>query len=375
MKVVIDCRFLYASGLGRYIREIVWRIIPTQPNWSFHLICRNYDDFKVLAREACNAAPIISNTGLYSIWEQFDLPMKIPVADIFWSPHYPIPVIGHRAKAQIVTILDVNHLVFKDDLSWLQKIYAKTMMFASTRKSDVIMTISDFSKDEIIEHTGVAAGKIKTIYIAVDRSNFKKCNDSPQSINAFKKKYNLPDKYVLFVGNVKPHKNIIGLIKAFQILNKRLPEVQLIVTGRKEKLINGVKGLSSMLSELDLEKVVHFTGFVDEEDLPDLYRLASVFVFPSFYEGFGLPPLEAMSCACPVVVSNSSCFPEICGDAAYFVDPYNSENIADGLYTVLTNESIRIQLISKGFQRVSDFDWDITVAQISQLFIKIKGEL
>ena len=372
MKIAIDCRFLYASGLGRYIREIVQRIIPGHPDWVFYLICKNIMDFRVLASNADNAVAILSDTEMYSIKEQFDLPLKIPSVDIYWSPHYPVPLLGTRAKYQVTTIHDVNHLAFIKVLSLPQSLYARFMMFAATRKSELILTDSQFSQNEIVKYTGVSASKIETVYIGIDSSQFKSRELLQSESCALRGKYRLPERFILFVGNVKPHKNIIGLIEAFALLRRSLPEMELVVTGRKENLINGVPGLEKLLNELDLEKVVHFTGFVDDDDLPKFYNLAAVFVFPSLYEGFGLPPLEAMASGCPVVASNLSCIPEICGEAVRYVNPTVPKEMATGLFEVLTQEDLRNELVQKGFQRVKRYNWDQTVAEVAKILIRLK---
>ena len=372
MKLAIDCRFLYASGLGRYIREIVGRVVPAQPDWLFYLICRNAADFHLLAQGAGNAVLIVSDTAMYSVKEQWDLTLKIPSADIYWSPHYPVPILGTRAQYQVTTIHDVNHLAFIRELSFPQKFYAKFMMFISTRKSDLILTDSLFSQHEIVKYTGIAEKKIKTVYIGIDKEKFKYRRLPPFECSDLRAKYGLPERFVLFVGNVKPHKNIKGLIEAFSILRRRVPDIGLVITGRKENLINGVPGMETLLHELKLETVVHFTGFIDDADLPKLYNLAEVFVFPSLYEGFGLPPLEAMASGCPVVASNLSCIPEVCGEAARYVNPHFPAEMAQGILEVLTQQDLRQDLIQKGFQRAECYNWDQTVAEVVRNFVSLK---
>lgn len=372
MKIAIDCRFLYASGLGRYIREIVGRMVPTQPDWLFYLICRNAADFHLLAQGAGNAVLIVSDTAMYSIKEQWTLTIKIPAVDIYWSPHYPVPILGTRAKYQATTIHDVNHLVFISDLSIPQKVYAKFMMFVSTRKADLILTVSLFSKNEIIKYTGITAEKIKTVYIGIDKEKFKLRILPPVERNDLRGKYGLPERFVLFVGNVKPHKNINGLLKALRLLRRRVPDIELVITGRKENLLNGAPGMETLLQELKLETVVHFTGFIDDTDLPKFYNLAEVFVFPSLYEGFGLPPLEAMASGCPVVASNLSCIPEVCGEAARYVNPHFPAEMAQGIFEVLTQQDLRQDLIRRGFQRAECYNWDQTVAEVVRNFVSLK---
>ena len=372
MKVAVDCRFLFAAGLGRYIREIVQRIIPNQPDWLFYLICKNQAEFNILAANRDNAVLIISDTAMYSIKEQWSLTIKIPAVDIYWSPHYPVPILGTRAQYQVTTIHDVNHLVFLKDLSLMQQLYARFMMQVATRKSDVILTDSLFSQREIVKYTGITAEKIRTVYIGIDKEKFKFRILPPVERSDLRGKYGLPEQFVLFVGNVKPHKNINGLLKAFRLLRRRVSDIELVITGRKENLLNGVPGMETLLQELKLETVVHFTGFIDDADLPKFYNLADVFVFPSLYEGFGLPPLEAMASGCPVVASNLSCIPEVCGSAVHYVNPHFPAEMAQGIFEVLTQQDLRQELIQRGFQRAECYNWDQTVAEVVQNFVSLK---
>ena len=150
-----------------------------------------------------------------------------------------------------------------------------------------------------------------------------------------------------------------------------MPSVELVITGKKDKLINGVPGLEKMLQDLELSHCVHFTGFVDDNDLPLLYNQAAVFVFPSFYEGFGLPPLEAMACGCPVVASDLSCIPEICGDAVYYVNPHSVEEIAEGMLKVLESSDLAAGLIRKGFQQAENYNWEHAVTNVIRIFDRI----
>ena len=277
-----------------------------------------------------------------------------------------------RAKYQVTTIHDVNHLAFIRDLSFPQKFYAKFMMFISTRKSDLILTVSQFSRNEIVKYTGISAKKIKTVYIGIDKEKFKFRILPPAERSDLREKYGLPERFVLFVGNVKPHKNINGLLKAFRLLRQRVPDIELVITGRKENLINGVPGMETLLHELKLETVVHFTGFIDDADLPKFYNLAEVFIFPSLYEGFGLPPLEAMASGCPVVASNLSCIPEVCGSAVRYVNPHFPAEMAQGIFEVLTQQDLRQDLIQRGFQRAECYNWDQTVAEVVRNFVSLK---
>lgn len=231
------------------------------------------------------------------------------------------------------------------------------MINLAVKFSDTIITVSDFSKSEIAKRTKVDEEKITVIHNGINTELFKTL-DNQQSVDT-KDKFGLPDKFILFVGNVKPHKNLRRLLMAYEVMyNRGLEDHYLVIAGEKEGFITGDKEIFSIVhNNQDLKERVRFSGYVDNADLPILYNAASVFVFPSLYEGFGLPPLEAMACGCPTVVSNAASLPEVCGDAAYYVDPNDTESISEGMYKILTDNSLRQHLIKKGLERAKLFSW------------------
>ena len=234
------------------------------------------------------------------------------------------------------------------------------MIGKAVKKSDQILTVSEFSRREIIKYTKVDKEKIAVIPIGVDSDHFS-LSDDPDQLDFIQKKYQLPKNYFLFVGNVKPHKNLKGILQAFEkLLSEKKIDFSFIIVGKKEGFINGESILSLLEASPLLRNRVRLLGMVPNEDLPFIYQLAACFVFPSFYEGFGLPPLEAMSMGCPVIASQITPVEEVCKDAVYWVDPYNYHSIAEGLYSVLTNEKLRLELIAKGKERVKEFSWDRT---------------
>jgi glycosyltransferase involved in cell wall biosynthesis len=176
---------------------------------------------------------------------------------------------------------------------------------------------------------------------------------------------------VLYAGNVKPHKNLERLIDAFDRVQRRgLDHLKLVMIGDD---ISKYAALRRAVHRHQLHKHVRFLGYLPEETLAVMYRLAGVFVFPSLYEGFGLPPLEAMASGTPVVTSNVSSLPEVTGDAALLVDPYDSAAIADGIYTVLTNETVRRDLRRKGLARAREFSWDASVRRVHEIYKQVTG--
>jgi len=334
-ELCIDVRLAFNSGIGTYIRNLIaglkngpfkLRLIAhpeTLPKWP---LLSQFD-------------LILSSSPLYSIEEQIKLPFLIPRSDLFWSPHYNIPLLPIRAKKRMVTIHDVYHLAFKHKLSAAKKIYASCVISQAAKRSDLIITVSEFSKLELIKYVGPSPEKIKVIHLGVDQTHF--------SI----KKESLPEKYLLYVGNLLPHKNVQGLLNALKYLKD--PNLKLVIVSK-------TTGAPS-------ERVIYLND-VENKDLPSLYQNAYALVHPSFYEGFGFTPLEAMSCGCPVIASKAASLPEVCGDAAIYIDPYSPESIARGIEEVA---AVREVLKTKGFERVKKFNWDKTVKEHIEAIEKI----
>jgi glycosyltransferase involved in cell wall biosynthesis len=362
--ITIDVRMLNASGIGTYISNLVPGIISGCTDTKFYLLGNKPKLQELPWVHGSNVNLIDCRSPVYSVSEQWELFRKIPTdTALLWSPHYNIPLLTLRAVRRLVTIHDVFHLAFFDTLSFWQKAYARSVMNSAIKLSDRIVTVSDFSRLEIIKYTKTGHDKITVIYNGVDNARFKMTYVTDPTL--VKEKLKLPDKFILFVGNVKPHKNLRRLLTAFEkILDRGLKDHHLVVAGEREGFITGDNGIFNLLKKSPaLRENVSFTVHVENNALPAFYTAASLLVLPSLYEGFGLPPLEAMACGCPVMVSNAASLPEVCGDAAYYIDPYSVESIAVGIYNMLTDEALRQELIERGFERVKLFDWEESVKE------------
>lgn len=348
--LAIDARMINNSGIGKYLRSIIPLLIG---KYSLVLLGRPLELMKFEWVSYVKIIPFDCKT--LSIKEQFLLPFFIPKCDIFWSPQFNIPCFPIRAKKRVVTIHDTFHMAFFSELSFVMKCYVFFMFHLATMLSNVVITVSRFSADEIRKFALFSRRPVQVVYNGVDRNAFDVRAASFFSEN-IRKKYALPEKYVLFVGNIKPHKNLKRLVKAFRLIPS---DCFLVIVGKKEGFITGDRALFDLINDdVDLNSRVVFTGFVDDEDLPAFYQMASVFVFPSLYEGFGLPPLEAMACGCPSVVSNTASIPEICADASCYVDPESIDSIAEGINKVLADPHYSKCLIDRGDARVKQFSWE-----------------
>jgi len=254
-----------------------------------------------------------------------------------------------RLEKTIVTCHDLIPWVYDNNRLPTWKLNMRGL-----RKADRIITVSEYSKSEIIKHVGYPEDQITVIPNAVDHNNY--CVKRNREVI---KKLGITDtqKVILYVGSEQPRKNVPFLLKAISELKKKLPDIILLkigtpqVPGAREKLIE-------LIEMLGIEKEVVFVGYVSENELPKYYNAADLFVFPSLYEGFGLPPLEAMACGTPVITSNLTSLPEVVGDSAITIDPYDVNAFAEAMYNLLTDEKLREKMINKGLKRAQLFNWE-----------------
>jgi glycosyltransferase involved in cell wall biosynthesis len=284
------------------------------------------------------------------------------------EPHYVLPP-AIRCRS-VVTIHDCIHLRFPQYLpNRLAHVYARGSMWSATRQADRILTVSEASKHDILTFFNVAPEKVTVIHNAIDE-RFLQPPDAAQ-MDRVRQRYQLDHPFVLYVGNIKPHKNVTRLIEAFgQARANGLGDLKLLVIGDD---LSRYPALRQTVHRHKLDKHVRFLGFQPHEMLSSFYRLARVFVFPSLYEGFGLPPLEAMACGTPVVTSNISSMPEVTGEAAVLVDPYDAGSIADGIRQAVSDETLRTALIARGLARARTFSWADSVARIHRAYFDVLG--
>ncbi|WP_223154209.1 glycosyltransferase family 4 protein [Campylobacter concisus] len=354
-KLIIDFRMHKASGIGIYIKSLLPYLVE-----KFDVILlgsraeiQDYAWSKSVKILECKSK-------IYSIKEQLELPLKIPKCDIFWSPHYNIPILPIRAKFRVVTIHDAFHLAFYDTLNFMQKIYAKTILNQALSRSDIVLSVSNFSRSEILKYTKTD----KNIFVvpnAIDERRFNQYCDS-NTLEAVARDYSLPKDFVLFVGNVKPHKNLKNLLFALEKTN-----LNLVIVGKKDGFITGDSVISEIIQTKNLSNRIFFTGYVKDTDIAAIYNLAKLFVFPSLYEGFGIPPLEAQACGCPVVCSNAASLPEVCGDSVIYFDPHDVEDMRNKIQIVLSDENLRNELRAKGFENIKRFSWERSAKQIIEI--------
>jgi len=284
-------------------------------------------------------------------WNLWALPAyvrKNPV-DVFHT-QYIAPFWLPKNVKLVLTIHDISFIFFPQFIKKSDLFFLKTLIPRSLRMAAKIIAVSQFTKDEIERYYQIPTEKVAVIPNGVDFELFNK-NIAQNKLGEIKKKYNLPEKFLLYIGTLQPRKNIPVLIEAMKSLN-----IPLIIAGNR-KAHNFDQKIDEAIEKFDFAGKIIFPGWIDEEDKPALYKLADCFVFPSLYEGFGIPIVEAMAAGTPVVSSSSSCLPEIGGDGALFADPKKPEEFAQKIQQILLDENLRDSLIKKGVEVTKKYTW------------------
>ena len=369
MRVAIDARKLHDFGIGTYTRNLLRHLARIDHDNEYVLLCHQ-SDLGIGAQLGQNFRTVLERSSNYSVREQFHVPWVLhrERPDVFHAPHYVMPP-AVRCRS-IVTIHDCIHLMFPQYLpNRAAYLYAKASMWSAARRSQKILTVSEASKRDIIRFLNVPADKVIVVYNAIDE-RFGVA-PSEEVIARVRERYQLDHRFVLYVGNIKPHKNLVRLVEAFDRLRTRgFDDLTLLIIGDE---ISKLPALRRAVHSHKLHKRVRFLGYLPDDTLAVLYRLAGVFVFPSLYEGFGLPPLEAMACGAPVVTSNVSSLPEVAGDAAVLVDPYDADSIADGVAKVLSDPALRDEMRAKGIARAREFSWERSVSRTREIYQEVAG--
>lgn len=355
-KLAIDCRMHNCSGIGTVIRNIVPYLIK---HFSCTLIFNKDNIFPFEG----SYKTIFFKSYIYSVKEQVEYYTKVKDVDLFWSPHYNFPLLLRGGIKRVTTIHDVFHLDNPGQLSKMQVLYAKLFLTLFIKGHKTIITDSEFSGDRICFHSRLSPEKVSVIYLGIDTRLFQPSGQ---------KNLQLPDKYILYVGNVKPHKNLKTLLLAYSLLKESVKEeYAVVIVGKKEGFLNEDKEIDLLVNRYNLLRYIHFTGYVPDKALQELYSRASLFVFPSLYEGFGLPPLEAMACGVPVILSNAASLPEVCGNGALYVDPKDSTDLSKKINLVLTDTTLQEQLKVEGHKQVKRYKWEDTAKKYIDVFNQI----
>jgi glycosyltransferase involved in cell wall biosynthesis len=298
-------------------------------------------------------------------WENVLLPsyLRKEAVDLFFSPAYALPILPRRQRfipwfgplqtKIVVTIHDVIGLVLPETFTWKMKLWLRVFAHNAARAADQIIAISETTKNDFVRYTGCPPEHVSVVYNALDE-HFKPLQNE-QERQRVRRKYSLPHSFILYVGTIEPRKNLPLLVHAYNLLPKSLrQQYALVIAGglgwKTGRIVDAIRSNNA-------EERILLTGYVEDDDLPTLYNLASLFVYPSLYEGFGYPVLEAMACGIPVITSNRSSLPEVAGDAAVLVNPFDARQIAREMERALLDMQWREELQRRGFARAAQFNW------------------
>ena len=340
--IVIDYRMNNYSGIGTYMRTIIPGIITKLHSTNFHLII-NESDANVIGFD--NVAIISVNSKPYSFKEHFEIPNKVPrKIDLYWSPHYLHPFF---LKANyLLTIHDLYHLNKSDNI--FKNIYSY-LYFAHIRYCEYdLIAVSNFTKNELL------------------KLNFKKTNINMihNGLDNRYKNLSLKNKdYILTVGSLKKNKNILRLVQAYESIQNSI-NLDLFIVGDYKNIRNKD---TLALSKIQTNKRIHLLGVLKQNELEQCYNSANFYIHPSIYEGFGYPPLEAMSCGCPVLSSKEGSLSEVCKDGALYFDAYNYKDIASKMRDFLSDDLCREKLINRGNEVILDYKLSKAIDKTAQL--------
>ncbi len=362
------------GGLGRYVEELVTELqkIDTEHRFVLFLKRENFDACKLTNPRF---EKVLADVHWYTAKEQLVMPKLIDRAglDLFHYPHWNVPLFAKTPF--VVTIHDL--ILLEDPNSArattlgpvryaVKRLGYKTVLTHAMKKSKAIIAVSHFVKNSILKHFDVPATKLHVIYEGVTSNEMGSGRESrildsrPDPIPA------ITTPYFLYVGSAYPHKNLESLLHAFSFFVKKYPDVKLVLVGKEDVFY---KKLQKELEEIDIKNdAVVFTGFVPDTVLEELYAHASLYVFPSHHEGFGLPPLEAMAHGVPVASSNRGPLPEILGDAAAYFNPDDLEEMVAVMERAHRDDDLRKNLIAKGDTQVKRYSWDTMAREIHQLY-------
>ena len=347
------------TGLERYTLEVVKQMIRLNMGCNFKLSVLLSQGSECLFGE-CEVpnityyeSPVRARIATEQIWIPWMVYVLSPTHG-FFPAFPPSPIIYRLRNFKVLkTVYDGAMWRYPATLSWKNKLYMRPLESFGIGHYDVIHTISRFSADEISNFFPSASRKIVNSSIGIDLDSFK-IKPVEEELAAVIKKYELPSKFILFVGTIEPRKNLLFLLHAIDELRNSMPKCHLVMAGREGW---GIAEVRQLIQSLHLEKHVSMLGSVPDAQLSSLYRLASLFVFPSIYEGFGLPIIEAMASGTPVIASNTSSIPEAAGDAAILLSPHDKSAWVEAITRVLGDANLSAGMSTAGLEQANRFSW------------------
>lgn len=371
-RIGIDARFYGSAGkgLGRYTQKLIENLekIDNENQYFIFLRKENFDEY---VPKADNFRKLIANYKWYGFGEQLLMPfvfLKYKF-DLVHFPHFNVPIFYR--KPIVITIHDLILLHFptlkgttlSPVLYWIKFLMYKIVINSAIKRSKKIIAVSEFTKNDILKNYEIPAEKIQVSYEACE--NF--CAISRKSDAEILKEYGIMKPYILYVGNAYPHKNLETLLRAFKLLRSENSQLNLVLVGKEDYFYLQIKNIAKK----EVIDGVAFPGFIPDKDLDIIYKNSEVYVFPSLYEGFGLPPLEAMAKGVPVVSSDHECMKEVLGDGALFCEARDVHSLAEAISKVIADKPLRNSLIKKGYAKSGSYNWEKMAIITKKIYQKI----
>lgn len=371
MDIGIDTRaakWYRGTGIGTYSFQLIQSLTLLDDSDNFTLYMPENCNLEINLKDNVTSK-IVKYNHLNNFWESVKLPnLSIDRdLDIYHVPQNGIGLPHEKLCPYVITLHDAIPLKMPETVSdsYLRLFHEEMPKIIPL--CDGIITVSEHSKKDIVEAFNIPEDKVFVTYLASEPI-YKQINKELSKL-VIKKYYGIEGKLILYIGGFSPRKNILGIIKAFSKLNAKFNnQYKLVIAGKKGISYNIYK---KHVENLNLEDKVLFPGYIEMQHIPYLYNASELFIYPSFYEGFGLPPIEAMACGIPVIASNTTSIPEILKDSCLYVDPYDIDDIYSKMYDVLTSKDLRNILIQNGFDRVSRLSWKETALSTLAAYRKI----
>jgi glycosyltransferase involved in cell wall biosynthesis len=361
------------AGIGRYVRELMRALALHDDQTPYHLFVAGATRGSLPAAPGPNFSwhpTRITPLWFARLWyrAQFPLPVEVFTGRValYHATDFTLPPTLPGVRT-LLTVHDLSFVRAPETATPVLKAYLDKVVPRSVRRATHVLADSQATKDDLVALYDTPPDKV-TVLLGGVNPEFRPVTDM-NARRAVRQRYQIPDNpYIFSIGTVQPRKNYARLIEALAALGQEGEDVHLVIAGGRGWLDGPIY---QSVEDFGLGERVHFTGFVRDEDLPALYAEARCLAYPSLYEGIGLPVLEAMACGIPVVTSNISSMPEVAGDAALLIDPYDVDALADALRRLLTDESLRSDLIRRGFDQAACFTWDRAAQQLSDVYRRL----
>jgi len=374
MKIGIDASILARkkmTGINRYLQNLL-KYIPEidkkNEYYLFSLVESELSEYKIKGFNVIYVGKnkIIPSKYYSPIWLNFLLPkaLKKYQIDIFFQPNHFLPFFFNNKKIKsVITVHDLIPKIDPEYRDFIYKTYLNIFLPSSIKKSQTIITDSENSKRDIIKFYNVSAENIHIVYAAAD-DKFKQRILSTEQKKKLISQYNLPKNFILHVGAIENRKNIVGILKIGDLIKNIDKNIKIVLIGKPGF------GAKEIFKEIEKRKNVYYIGHINDEDLPYIYNLAKIFLFPSFYEGFGLPPLEAMQSGLPTLASNTSSISEVVGEGGIIHDPRDYESFAMDIKRLLDDDGFYREMKERALKQAEKFNWEMSARKLVNIFNK-----